>query len=758
MNNLLELKGQFMHRKNSSAFGPLNLPKGSVVTEEHLRDLKEQLSGILKTWVEDTTINGALVSVHYKTVIAKSNRIQSLLSDVGKKPNDSIRGAKFVWEDTPQETRQKHVFTHFVSLEAIKKSIKLLDTALIIVHKDYRGQITEGNTADINLGKYNDRLMSKSAFLRVIADANYVEFFAVDRVTKPIREESIITIYKTGVDTQRLFSKFGIKLTNGNMIDETTLRLSPGEIELLQNNASYLIAMNVVDLSELLEEETKGLVVKEDKEERQIPAPKSEPTVGVIDTRFDEQVYFHNWVKYEDMLDESIEPEKDDCFHGTAVTSIIVDGPSYNPSLQDNCGHFQVRHFGVATARGFSSFAILKMIRNIVAKNRDIKVWNLSLGSAMEIDPNFMSPESAELDRIQSEYDVIFVVAGTNKKLADSNKKIRIGAPADSLNSLVVNAVDFNGKSASYTRVGPVLSFFYKPDVSYYGGDGDEKMAVYTSKGLTYVSGTSFAAPWITRKLAYLIHRMGFSREIAKALIIDAAAGWNPKDDTSYAMGYGIVPKKIEDLLHCRDDEIRFVLKGTIEEYETYTYQLPVPKDQDGHPYFARATLVYFPKSDRNQGVDYTSTEMDIHFGRLYEKNGKAAIKSIDKNTQADEGLQILYEENVRKFHRKWDNVKHISEVIKDRARPRKVYNSGMWGLLIRTKERQGAKAGQGLPFGVVVTLREMKGVNRLDNFIQLCMMHGWIVNEYKPDVLQKIYEKAEEEIDFEDRKSSKDE
>ena len=37
---------------------------------------------------------------------------------------------------------------------------------------------------------------------------------------------------------------------------------------------------------------------------------------------------------------------------------------------------------------------------------------------------------------------------------------MKIGSPADSLNSLVVNAVDFRGKSASYTRVGPVLSFF----------------------------------------------------------------------------------------------------------------------------------------------------------------------------------------------------------------------------------------------------------------------------------------------------------
>ena len=141
---------------------------------------------------------------------------------------------------------------------------------------------------------------------------------------------------------------------------------------------------------------------------------------------------------------------------------------------------------------------------------------------------------------------------------------------------------------------------------------------------------------------------------------------------------------------------------------------------------------------------------MDIHFGRLQEKNGKATIKSIDNNMQADEGLHTLYEKDVRKFYRKWDNVKHISEKIKEKPRPRKVYNSGMWGLCIRTKERQDPNAGNGLAFGVVITLKEMNGINRMDNFIQMCMMHGWIVNEYDLDALQKVYEKAEEDIDFE--------
>mgnify|MGYP000287923948 CR=1 FL=1 len=39
-----------------------------------------------------------------------------------------------------------------------------------------------------------------------------------------------------------------------------------------------------------------------------------------------------------------------------------------------------------------------------------------------------------------------------------------------------------------------------------------------------------------------------------------------------------------------------------------------------------------------------------------------------------------------------------------------KVYQSGLWGLSIKTKERLDPKAGRGLRFGIVVTLREMNG------------------------------------------------
>ena len=454
------------------------------------------------------------------------------------------------------------------------------------------------------------------------------------------------------------------------------------------------------------------------------------------------------------MLDPDIPLQGKDFVHGTEVTSIIVDGPRGNPDLDDGCGRFRVRHFGVATSGPFSSFSILRSIRKIVASNRDIKVWNLSLGSSKEINSCFVSPEAAELDRIQSEYDVLFVVAGTNRPEDETKPVMKIGAPADSLNSLVVNSVAFNKQPASYTRVGPVLSFFHKPDISYYGGDGraaHEKIVVcHDSLGAYFKTGTSLAAPWITRKMAYLIHVMGLSKEVAKALIIDSATGWDSNNGPSDSIGYGLVPVHISDILHSKDDEIRFVLSGTADEYETYTYNLPVPVIKNTHPFYARATLVYFPHCDRNQGVDYTGTEMDIHFGRLNTNKSKPSIVSINENVQAEEGLHVMYEESARKEFRKWDNVKHIRDLIKSRAVARKAYEGGLWGLSIKTKERMQPRGKKSLPFGIVVTLKEMNGVNRIDEFKKLCMARSWLVTTLDVRNQIDIYLRAEEEVEFE--------
>lgn len=743
MNQILQLKGQFQQKKNDTAPGPRNLPVDTFVTIDHIQKLEQQLKSIRTYWMNDLTIQGALVSVYYNKIVAKSNRLQGLLGQGSGDPGETICGSRFS-DDYPI----RHIFTHYVQLVDLDEAIQKLDAVRTYIQSEFGQRITHVSLKAINekAVTYTNNGLSRTNFAKVVVDCYYVQGFDIDRNPEPLKDTAIITIYKTNVETKKLFSQLGINMIDAKMIDETTIRLSSNELQILREKAPYLIAMQTHDLSKIILEdidECESNII-------QIPPPQKEPIVGVIDTPFYNGVYFNEWVTYENKIDPNIELRPNDYIHGTEVSSIIVDGPSFNADLEDGCGRFRVRHFGVATAGRFSSFSVLKAIREIVAENRDIKVWNLSLGSAMEIKRNFISPEAAELDRIQNEYDVVFVVAGTNKP-SDREGTMLIGAPADSLNSIVVNSVDEYDKAASYHRVGPVLSFFHKPDISYYGGDKGKGIRVCTPTGEGFVSGTSFAAPWITRKVAFLIYNMGLTREVAKALLIDSAAGWSRRDDVSNSIGYGVVPKHINSILQTPNDEIRFILTGSSEEYETYNYNIPVPISNDKHPFYARATLCYFPKCKRSQGVDYTSTEMDIHFGRVHEtKNGKIEIKSVDDNKQGDMGTIGITENEARKMYRKWDNIKLISDTVKKRQVPKKAYGAGMWGLSIKTKERLKGKRSKGLQFGVVVTLKEMKGVNRIDDFIKLCMMRGWIVNRLSVENRIDIFVRGEEEITFE--------
>lgn len=570
--------------------------------------------------------------------------------------NASICGSKF----EQINGTINHIFTHYVDLSVIRNAIEKLNICYNILLNKFNGKITHNQINDITKNKKSFQFtnITLSKFLQLILDAYYVNRFGVDEDITELKDEAIITIYKTKFKTSELLRKIGINIAESKIIDETTINLLPTELEILKLKAPYLISMEVKDLATIsfdnIDYVTTSIL--------SIPQPSNEPIIGVIDTLFYKDVYFGEWVEYIPMVDKNIleTVTLNDYKHGTSVTSLIVDGASINPTLDDGCGRFRVRHFGVATGGRFSSFTILKQIREIIYNNQDIKVWNLSLGSVLEIHPNFISPEAAELDRIQCEYNVIFVIAGTNKP-QNIMGEMKIGAPADSLNSIVVNAVTKEKKPVSYHRVGPVLSFFYKPDISYYGGDIGERIRVCTPTGEAYVSGTSFAAPWITRKIAYLIYKMGFSREIAKALIIDAAAGWNRKDDMSHSIGYGVVPIKIEDIVKSPNDEIRFFMTGVAKEYQTYNYNIPVPTSNDKQPFFAKATLCYFPKCSRNQGVDYTDTEMDIHFGRIKETKKGIEIIDINENFQDEKGYIGIYEGPARNLYRKWDNIKHIS-------------------------------------------------------------------------------------------------
>ena len=740
MNNVLELRGKrFIQAPREGAGGGISMNSKKEVTAEHLMGLREQLIQIKAFWAKESRpFEGILVSVYYNKIVAKSNRIGGLFK--GKESNEAIVGAKF------NENKSKHIITYFLGFEDLNTSIELLFNTADVLSQKFSGKLNQKTMEDkklINSMLFKNLPLSMSVFKQIIADASYIDSFGVEVKTTDFKQ-SIITLYDVKTDVKSLFEALGIDLLSTRILDNQTVYLDEKQSEVLFEKAPYLVSMATANLTKLSPDD---FIDKYQNDMVTIPAPTIEPTIGVIDTLFDENVYFSEWVEYHDMVSEYIPRNSNDYRHGTAVTSIIVDGERLNPWLKDGCGRFRVRHFGVAVGAEFSSFSIIKQIKSIVLSNLDIKVWNISLGSNQEINDNFISAEASMLDQIQFENNVIFVVAGTNKPNEDV---VKIGSPADSINSMVVNAVTKSGLSTKYSRKGLVLSFFAKPDVSYYGGSEEQYIKVCEPLGAANVAGTSFAAPWIARKLSYLIDILGINREVAKAMIIDAARNWNEKPDPEEIAlyGHGIVPIHINDIIQTKNDEIKFVVSDVSEKWNTYNYHFPVPLKDDKYPYIARVTMCYFPLCDRTQGVDYTNTELNLHFGRL-GKDGKVIDIKGDKQNK-DETLNYLFEVEARRQFRKWDNVKYIAENANKRMIPKDSYKNKNWGMEIKTNNRLNPKDGEGVRFGVVVTLKEMNGINRINEFIRNCTLNGWLVNVVDVKNRIDIHQKVNEEIEFE--------
>lgn len=750
MNSILQVKLTFNKEHNNQRPRGKNLRAQAEVSSNKMDELISGLRAVLRYYRnQPKLVSNILVDINYNDIIAKSKRVQEILKPTGKTTNDMVVGARF--SDAP-DGEENHIITYYVDEGTINRTITDMLVVKQFIDNELDGKATYENFNDKTKNYHYDKYsLSKSKLRGILVDCSVIDSFAVPSIASiPERDNFLVTFYKTELSLSLLLEKLGIeeRFYQYSFYGNDTISVTRDLYELLNDKVPYMISMISSDFSQITLEE----IVKESPIEAvDIPDPQHEPTIGVIDTFFDEKVYFTNWVENYDYIDDveryTINEARRE--HGTEVTSIIVDGPRLNPWLDDGCGRFRVRHFGVCSER-IQTARLVRKIREIVQANQDIHVWNLSLGTEDEVSKNFISYDAAALDELQAKYNVTFVISGTNDNRNKHSDILKVGSPADSLNSIVVNSVRRDGRPASYSRKGNILSFFNKPDVSYYGGDLDEHIMAYSSSGEKDVWGTSFAAPWISRKLCYLIDVMGLPREVAKALIIDSAAGWEYKQQgyrNKDVIGYGVVPISIQDILSANNDEIKFVVYGAAETYKTTNYAIPVPRDEDSkYPYIARATLCYFPKCNRAQGVDYTSRELSLAFGRVV--NDKGTIKDINDNVQDENGSRVDERKSRQEF-RKWENTKFISTVLKDNLKPKKSYDERLWGIAVTSKERLTTRMGKHLNFGAVITLKELNGINRIDQFVKACTLRGYIVNQLDIQMRTEIYNATQQEIMF---------
>lgn len=199
MNNVLELKGKrFEQAAKTGGGGGAAMNSKITVTSEHILRLIERLNQLKNFWQnENQPFNGALISVYYNKIVAKTNRIAGIFK--GEKSNYAIVGAKF----NPDKT--KHIITYFLDLSDIDNSISLLCKAENILRLYFEGAISKeifDNRKTFDAIDYKELNLSKSLFRQIIADVSYIEDFDVELADKH-NKESIITIYDTGVDIKK---------------------------------------------------------------------------------------------------------------------------------------------------------------------------------------------------------------------------------------------------------------------------------------------------------------------------------------------------------------------------------------------------------------------------------------------------------------------------------------------------------------------------------------------------------------------------
>lgn len=707
--------------------------KKNILTSSHLSNLLIQLEKIKDYWgSRPYELEGYLVQANFSTIISKSKRIQKLFNGDKK-----MRGAHFRYSDSGDRRVPKHSMVFLFNDEKdIEQVINKIKSVLLDVDNEFDGIIDNQNFNRIDKCMFGNSY-TKEYNISLALELCRVESFSFPDNHDKVDVQSLVHFY---VDPTKIFELLGIRTLKSSIFNNTVL-LNKEDINRIIEEAPYFVASTYNEI--ISQPNTNSYIT--DKKFPELPEPTNEPTIGVFDTPFDINCCLNNsWVTTSDLRSIKNDDAMENSFHGTEVCSLLVCGNLLNEELglDDNCGLFKVKHFAIANKDFTSTIEIMQNIKKVIEDkdNKDIKVWNISLGTISEVNKFFISPVAALLDQLQIEHpDIIFVVAATNNNDINNRAKTnyRIGSPADSINSLVVGSTRFGGEeSTSYARKGGVLDFFIKPDVCYFGGDEGKEIFAFNGCNVVKVCGTSFATPLITRKLAYLMYNLDLPREIAKALIIDSATKWKQTYKEKDYLGRGVVPITIQDILLTEEDETRLIYSNEIVNYSSFDYSLPLPLNENNNINFrARVTMSYFTPCKVEFGVDYTNVEVDLKFGSI--KDGK--IKSLKPNKQYEDSLSPE-EKEARDAFSKWDNIKIIKS--KEQNKFGDSWSSkNNWGFDLHTiyrNENLNSSQKYNFKFGIVITLKSLDGKNHTTDIVKTIQDSEWKI---KPIIIKNISE-----------------
>ncbi|WP_342259265.1 S8 family serine peptidase [Spiroplasma endosymbiont of Dioctria linearis] len=343
--------------------------------------------------------------------------------------------------------------------------------------------------------------------------------------------------------------------------------------------------------------------------------------IGVIDSHGEFQESLSDLIDVHN--DSSLGISEIDYSHGTAVSSLIVlNDLINNKGYKDGLGIFKVKHFGIIANQIISQSIFLNKISKIIKKNSNIKIWNLSTQILFEFPSPRISELGRQLDLLQKKYKILIIIASGNEGY------ISIGG--DSILSLTVGSLFMDKykkiKISSYSGKKKIFNLFDKPNAYEFGNDlsqnsnvEDTLWVIDNKEGFLdkLSEGTSYAAPLLARKCAYLMDQYNFSIDEIKSYI-NACNGENEK-----------ILKQIKQISVSTKSSINkkiIIGKTRVKPgYETqFKIFLPFREAEKKRYYRAFLPLTsisYLSNTDFNVGDEYSSTEVELKLHANCENN-----------------------------------------------------------------------------------------------------------------------------------------
>lgn len=351
--------------------------------------------------------------------------------------------------------------------------------------------------------------------------------------------------------------------------------------------------------------------------------------------------------------------------HGTFVAGIVGFGDlleGCNFTGATGCKLYDALVIPDLNKEGCTEADLVENIREAIEKNKDkIKIWNMSLGSGMEISNTAFSDFGTALDDIQDKNKVwIIKSAGNCNNFTRGQANGKITRGADSVRALTVGSIARLQAASDlakpdhispFSRVGPGPANIIKPEVMHYGGNCGVQNGKIISTGVNSFSldgqivgkcGTSFSTPRVTAIAAHLSNEVQeeFDPVLLKALMLHSCrypgtvTAAMPEKVTQYGFG---VPQTIQDILYNNPYEITLILRDTLEKGKFIDIlDFPYPEcliDEQGYYYGQLAvTLVNHPILEARQGAEYCQSNIDVLLGTYNEKINRDMTKRTVRN------------------------------------------------------------------------------------------------------------------------------